>query len=463
MLKTVHFIKNNKSTLSFFILSYLLFRFLFILDTNKDGTINNINLQHLSSYAYCCIAVFILLILGTKSRLPFVKNTSFSIFMGVILWFLLELICWGMSKSNVIESNPPHSLLFANANFENNGRKPFWGDYNKDFGKWRLPNDSLQKLRCNDNKPLIYKTNSVGARDKERSIKNLSGEKRIIFLGDSFTEGIMVNTPDRFSDILEKTTGNEHLNFGINGTSPINYYLTYKTLAKKFEHDIVIIGVLPANDFEDYSEESMADLVNYPIYRPYWKSTKNAYELKYSLDSISQSYSSSAIYNQPLKIYQTKDSIYNNLSFGQRLKSEFFNNSYVWNLVRETSKKQMLKKYSETSMFESYPKDEWKIFSYSLQQLIKEAKGKKVVILTIPTLKDIQVFQKTHKNTLSIKMTEFCKNEQVEYIDFLPLFSSMKNPSELYVACDGHWNEKGEIFAADLLLKSPIYRKQITF
>jgi hypothetical protein len=65
-------------------------------------------------------------------------------------------------------------------------RQPFWGDFNKDLGKWRNPNDSLQKIRCDDNTPLIYQTNNIGARDIDRSLKNNTSKKRLIFLGDTF-------------------------------------------------------------------------------------------------------------------------------------------------------------------------------------------------------------------------------------------------------------------------------------
>ena len=84
-------------------------------------------------------------------------------------------------------------------------------------------------------------------------------------------------------------------------------------------------------------------------------------------------------------------------------------------------------------------------------------------MLTIPTLKDVKLYQKNHKNTLSMEMNKFCKENLVHYIDLLPSFDTVKNPGELYVECDGHWNEKGEKSAADLILKHSIYQKAITF
>ncbi len=443
---------------------YVFIQCLTLLDYNNDGIISNISLYHLMRYMVYSLGLVTIIILCTKSKYSVIKNISFSIFVFVFFWLFLEFISFGFHKLKIIDfDSPDNALLFVNANVENSDRKPFWGDFNESFGKWRLPNDSLKKNRCDDNSILEYKTNNYGARDKERSLKNTTKRKRIVFLGDSFIEGVMVNTSDRFSDILEKETQSEHLNFGINGTSPIDYYLIYKSLAKKFEHDVVIIGILPANDFEDYSDGDEMGLIRFPIYRPYWKNTNNHFDLKYSLASLNQAYGSLAIYNKPKEIFHTKDSVYQSLSFSKKIEEEFITNSYFLRLVGEIGKKNSIEKFNQTSIFENYPKDKWEIFSYSLKKLIEEAKGKQVILLTIPTLKDIQLFQKNHKKALSAQMEEFCSQNRVNYIDLLPYFSIVKNPNELYVECDGHWNEKGEKFAAEILLKHPTYKRAITF
>jgi len=435
------------------------------LDSNHDGVIHNIGLNHLSYYVLFTGGLVTIIVLGTKSKYSLIKNTSFSVFVFVFLWVFIEFICWGMNKTNIITlHNPRHELLFVDADATNNSQKPFWGDYSKSSGRWRLPNDSLKKNRCDDNTLLSFKTNNVGARDKDRSLKNYTNKKRIIFLGDSFVEGNMVNTPNRCSDILEKHTDLEHLNFGITGTSPINYYLMYKSLAKKFDHDVVIVGILPANDFDDFSDAEKEGLINYPILRPYWENKSHGYELKYTLASINQSYISLAIYNKPIEIYHTIDSIYHNLSFWKKLKNEFISNSYILGLVEEMSKEKRKENYSYAKgMFENYPKDKWGTFSHSLKKIIEEAKGKQVIILAFPVLKDIQSFNINHKNQLSIQLSSFCKKNNVGYIDLLPEFSRVKNPSELYVECDGHWNEKGDKIAAEIILKNPIYQKAIAF
>lgn len=220
---------------------------------------------------------------------------------------------------------------------------------------------------------------------------------------------------------------------------------------------------MPANDFEDYLDGDEVSLLRFPIYRPYWKNTNNGYSLKYSLASVNQAYGSLAIYNKPREIFHTKDSVYQSLSIGKKIQGEFLANSYLLRLIGEMGKSNIIEIFNQTSIFENYPKDKWVIFSYSLKKLIEEAKGKQIIVLTIPTLKDVKLYQKNHKNLLSVKMEGFCRKNNVNYIDLLPFFNNVKNPNELYVECDGHWNEKGEKLAAEILLKHPIYRKAVTF
>ncbi len=445
-----------------FLLLYGLTQFLTLFDSNHDGLVKDISLYHLSNYILWIAGIVLLIAECAKSKISFLKNISFSLFIFIFFWLFLEIISWSLWKTKIIDfKNPVNSFLFFDMNLNTMDKRPYWGDYSSISGKWRLPNDSLQKLRCNDSTLLIYQTNSIGARDKERSLKNHTNKKRFVCIGDSFVEGIMVNTPDRLSDILEKNTGHEHLNFGINGTSPINYYLIYKSLAKKYDHDVVVIGILPANDFEDYTEGDKISLLDYPIYRPYWKSTNDKIELKHSLATVNQSYSSLAIYDKPYEVYHTKDSIYRSLPLVQKIKSQFRANSYLLALIDEISKRKSATSVPQPSVFENYPKKKWKDFSYSLERLFEEAKGKQIIIMTIPILSDIKRYQKNHKSELSPQLALLCKKNGVNYIDLLPLLGNYQNPSELFIPCDGHWSEKGEKKVAEILQNNIFYRKSL--
>ena len=114
-------------------------------------------------------------------------------------------------------------------------------DINPAFGIWHRPNSRyLHQGGCFS---VEYTTNSYGARDVERSLH--STQPRTIMLGDSFIEGYCQSNKARLSNLLEKRTGREHLNFGASGGfSPLQYALVYRTMAANFDHKSCVGGRL---------------------------------------------------------------------------------------------------------------------------------------------------------------------------------------------------------------------------
>jgi len=143
----------------------------------------------------------------------------------------------------------------------------FWADINPSFGVWHRANSVfVHKGGCYD---VTYYTNSYGARDIERSLH--STRPRTVVLGDSIIEGMGLPADERLSNILEKETGREHLNFGTGGNfGPLQYALLYKTLAAQFDHNLVIVGVLPDNDFHDMDVDINRKNGAGDRYRPYY-------------------------------------------------------------------------------------------------------------------------------------------------------------------------------------------------
>ena len=79
----------------------------------------------------------------------------------------------------------------------------FAGDVDPDFGRWRVPNASYRhQQKCID---VEYTTNSVGARDIERT-KASTAKRRVFVLGDSFAAALGVENDARASSLLEKMT-----------------------------------------------------------------------------------------------------------------------------------------------------------------------------------------------------------------------------------------------------------------
>lgn len=124
-----------------------------------------------------------------------------------------------------------------------------WRTEFEDWGAWHQPDSRTRHIKaCFD---AGYRSNAVGARDQPRSLAAAS-HPRYVVLGDSFVEGWGVGGGERFSDALEAATGKEFLNFGgaIN-FGPLQYEILYRQLASRFEHDAVLVFLLPDNDFID--------------------------------------------------------------------------------------------------------------------------------------------------------------------------------------------------------------------
>ncbi|WP_373511060.1 hypothetical protein [Persicitalea sp.] len=428
---------------------------------NDDAILGGINLNTLLNYLLVGAGLLALATLGTRSKYNWLANLSASLCGLLFFWVMAELVCFGLISLGITDAPPPfHSRVKLNENWVSH-KEPFWADISSEFGRWRLPNSSIRVPICNGDSVLLT-SNSYGMRDAERQLANPGSNKRAILLGDSFMEGYMVDAPLRYSNLLETKTGREHLNFGINGTSPINYFLTYEHLARQFEHDVVIVSLLPANDFEDYSESAKMGLLHYPIYRPYWERDFPDVNLKYSITDINQSVAAPANIRQPTNTQQSVDSVYRSMQWGKKMVAELKLNSYVYACAMNWAGKSASRNSELANSFaREFFEERWFAFGYSLEELLKVAQGKKTILLGMPVLSDVHAYDKLPEDDLSPQIQALCQKYGAAYINLLPIVHKM-NPAEwstLYISCDGHFSAKGEKFVANVLLQDPSYRE----
>lgn len=383
-----------------------------------------------------------------KQRFLFFQVALFS-----ILWVSLEFLAWAGLRWVWPEFQKPNHLLFRFNPPISLGKPPLYGDYDPDFDRWRLPADSVVQFRCDDSTRLVFRTNHLGMRDMDYPMT--STERRIVWLGDSFTEGVMVNGEDRASDLIERSTGIAQINFGIRSSSPINQYLIYKKFKGHYTHNAVVLGLLPANDFEDYHPSKKLSLLHYPLYRPYWTADR---KIAYSLNHLEQAYGSRSRYNRPDLVYATRDSLYRKLTLSEKVQVEWTSNSYLWALIQGFAHQKAFHAFQNTNSFDQEVSEEaWQSFLWSFQGVLTEAAGKKLALVLYPTLYDIKAYQQNSRCRLVEKLAHLCKIHGVELINTLPHFAKHPSPESLYVSCDGHWNEAGEAHAAKLIIQHPLF------
>lgn len=426
--------------------------------SKADGLVNLYAYHNIMGLVFTGWLVSFLLYLGLSSRQKIIQNTAISLTATVVLLLLLEIVAHILIRMGVFG---PITVEFRryhiNRAVADPNRKPlFWGDFSEQAGRWRAANASYSAVCCAGDS-LHQHTNSMGASDQERTVrKSNANQKRVIVLGDSFMEGMLVNPQDRVSNRLEAATHQEHLNFAVNGSSPINYYLVYKSMAKRFEHDVVLVGLLPANDFQDYTPAAAYGLVDWPIYRPYWDGQYPNYTLKYSLNNVNQSISRD--HQTPDKLLHTVDSVYSQLRFVDQVKASVLLNSGIYKVIQVLSVR-MANTNGRMTCYEQFSEAAYIAMRYSLERLVNEAKGKKVVLLSIPIHNDIEAIRNGHKNRLDSRLQQFCNQHDILFVPLLPHFLRYKgNVSDFYVSCDGHWSKKGEQFVSDVLLTNSRYQ-----
>ncbi len=359
---------------------------------------------------------------------PNLKKNLFLLICSVFFSFLiLETTLYFLVRKSLISIDQPAYSL-------DTVKHRFWADINPYFGTWH-ENFAKYHLKksCID---VEYEANSYGARDVERS--KFSQNPRVIVLGDSFVEGYGVSNQTRFTDLLEKESGIEHLNFGTSGGfGPTQYYLLYKTLAKNFSHEMVMIGILPFNDFFDDDLEFGKKAYS-GRYRPYFVGSYPNYQLTY--------YNQDILHSSPTGFQKLKKKIE---GFFRGYTYSYNAIDRLWNVILV---KQAMPDQKVFSGYYDYNPSQLDRMKYAIEKIAEEAKGKKVVVVVFPVIADLKRYQRGGEPPLSQELKKLSDQHQLLYIDLLPLMADFtQNWDKYFLSCDGHWNDFGHSIAAKFL------------
>jgi hypothetical protein len=306
-----------------------------------------------------------------------------------------------------------------------------------EWGAWRVPNSVVrQKTSCFD---VEYRANDVGARDRNR--KKFDTGKRIVFLGDSFIEGVGVAAEDRISNILEKRLGLECLNFGVGyNTGPLQYSQIYQTLASRYSHGTVVIGLLPVNDFTDNDPDFPRWINDHLRYRPYYRKSATGYDIFYKTS----------------KPQYRLIAEYSGNTITKRMLANFWSYGFYLVLKQEVPYKSILTGNSVAGVgyFETND-DRIAAAKYYLRSIVTMAKGKKIIIMVIPTYDEIVALKNEKSPWLDSFAREF-DGGNVKVVDLAQTMTRMSDADikRLFLSCDPHWSPYGQAVAADILQKN---------
>ena len=361
---------------------------------------------------------------------------------------MLEVFSYLASKSNLLLFNDPPKYL----RYESEFKAYDWRTEKEKWGAWHKKNFSTRHQKeCFD---VNYNTNEVGARS-DFSFSKLKDNKNIVLLGDSFAEGLGVESKKIFPTILSKNY-KLTLNFGSGGNfGTVQAYILYKELAKKFPHDEVIYMFLPANDFHDNDFNYYKKFGFEKRYRPYFKKKLDGtFDIFYPKDSV-----------------QKNDFPYKNETKGFLNKLKKILQDYTWTYNFLKSVKYIFQKNNNPNLIQTenfgyfFNKDtEVDGTIYFLIKLFEEVDPSyEKSLIIIPTRKDLQNILLKEKSYQNLRWYNQIKNlsevynvkiidlalDQEENINSSYIKNGIKN---WFLQCDGHWNSIGHMHSKNMFL-----------
>lgn len=274
----------------------------------------------------------------------------------------------------------------------------------------------------------IYRINSVGARDVER-VRHTK-RPRVVVLGDSFLEGWGLPEQARLSNLLQRETGIPHLNFAMAHFSPYQMLLAYRLLASSYDHDAVLVSVLPTNDIADSDLDLGRRIRGYEYrYRPYLIKGPDGWK---RFD-----------YREP------------------RLRRWLRMNTYTFGAFRRAF-------YALTpdeglglapppgnkpfSFFYEFKESEVVQIEEVLRRLANAARPRPLAVLLIPTLPDLQRYAIDGDPPFTAHLRAAAQRDGWHLVDLMPAMAGYtRRWANYFLPCDYHWSRFGNRVAADLV------------
>tara|TARA_B100000029_G_scaffold411086_1_gene413289 strand:+ start:302 stop:1450 length:1149 start_codon:yes stop_codon:yes gene_type:complete len=348
--------------------------------------------------------------------------------------------------------------------WENFNEEAYWRIKSEIYHHDILPNTNVYESWGNAKYKLV--TNSLGFRDFQNKTvkKTTSLKKRLILIGDSFTEGVGLKYQDslagQITSYLKKKKEYEVLNLGVGSYSPTNYYYKTKNFMERgyeFDKAIVFLDVTDMIDEIKYSYNEKDELV--------LDFKKFQYKKKNFSKNLENHFLSYKV------IMKIRDKIGN---FKKIIKNEYIEDGigasklFNKNFFDVGKKDRKLYAMIENEM-SNWTSDDDKL-RYNLNNTQKGLdRGKKNLIRLFNLFKENEIegllviyphpAQIYRKNSFYESLwTDFAKDNNINFLNTFPAFHSDNDDAENFILNnfihgDIHWNNNGVEKIFNFLIK----------
>jgi hypothetical protein len=316
-------------------------------------------------------------------------------------------------------------------------------------------------------------TNSLGFRDSKVREIDLKKKNRLVFIGDSFTFGVLLNyeyTVPGLADIYFRGKGIEVLNAGVSSYSPSIYYYKTKFFIEqglKFSHLVVFMDI---SDIEDEAIVYVVDKQNKSIKtnpeyiktnskkKPIQKSNVNK-NLKYTFKEFLE-----LNFNITYTFLKYIDDNFN-----------YIGKNFFKNKILHLSKKKKIE-FIDEYVSKKYIRQRWTIdenvrkkYDLGIQKsiyymgLLKNLLDENEVKLTIVVYPGVPQIYHNDLESIQVKIwEEFSRKNSNQFINLFPVFINSENQDlsvqdkilKNFIPYDIHWNKNGSKVAFENFIKN---------
>ncbi len=299
-----------------------------------------------------------------------------------------------------------------------------------------------------------FYTNSLGFKDglNRKIEKTYDSKKRVIIIGDSFTEGIGIEYYDTFVGHLDKNNMNKNieiLNAGVASQSPIIYFKKIKHLIEvervKFDQLIVFL------DISDIPDEYYYDL-NFNI------SNKKKFNLRDYLQDFFIKYSSIYLFLDFIvyKINIIKENLFLKYKTSKEFNLNFFKtNKDDLNLFKAINVERGMWSH-DIEAWNLHGKKGRQLADFYLDKLVALSKMNKINITLVIYPWPIHIFYEHNSGFHRDFWKDWSQKRNIKLIDMFTYFES-NNPEKIiknfFIDGDIHWNKEGHYYVYEIMMK----------
>ena len=364
------------------------------------------------------------------------KLSNIIIFIIILIIFDFILTFFFISKFNFYENfYPKQDHRIANKNYHHSFKEEvdtfdYWGSYKYKFF-----------------------TNSLGFKDKSnRKInKETNHKRRIIIIGDSFTEGIGFKYEDTFLGLLDNQMINQNieiLNAGVASQSPIIYFKKIKHLiqVKKIKFNELIVFL----DISDIPDEFYYN-INFDSNDIKKFSLRN-YLQEFLLQSTSTYLFFDIIFT---KINILKENLILRFKASEEFNISFLNTNIEHMNLFKSINAERGNWTSDINLWKLYGKKGRELADFYLNNLLELCDDNKIRFTLVIYPWPNQIYYGYE----SILHRDFWSNwSETKNINFIDLFEFFENDNpeniikSLFVDGDIHWNKKGHHYVYEIMM-----------